>query len=309
MSSYENIFNPTVARLGELVQKQYGCEFSYQNIDELNDEHGLNGPLHTNLLRGDTINAGDWVFFPIFLGAQLAGAARISRRDHLSNDDIKTLHQMIRMVLESKLHDIDRIEILDKLESHMLQMRDESQRLTNLIQFRDYQTNPFPIATTPPAHQQPAVKNPIGGNLNFPFLIESRTADDIFKMAFEIHTRTTRYAFLPIEDISPHAFDSAEGLCGLGAITIFISDITQLNFELQNKLVSYYASARDRDCPQIIAGSPVPISELKKSCKVSKDLLQSLMVGYLCMNQPFAVYKRENVLDFFYDSLTGRSST
>jgi len=288
--STENLFQPTVERLTELVQKQYGCEFSYQTLSELNER-----TLTPDLRRGDIINAGDWVFFPVFLGARLVGAARISRRDNISSQDLKSMHKMIRMILESKLHDIDRIEMLDQLETHLIKMRENSGAQSNLIQFREFQPNPFPLTSL-------GEKD----GLHFPFLIESLNSEDIFKMALEIHSKTNRYAFLSIEDINVAAFDSLDALKNLGAITIFVADISQLTFAQQNRFIEYYRTTRGTDCPQVIAGTSLPVRELKLNGKVSTELLQALSVGYLHMSQPFHVYKRENMLDFFYESLAGR---
>jgi hypothetical protein len=298
--NYESLFRPTVDRLNELVQKQYGCEFVYQTVDELKEESLLSqtDALSQSLRRGESINAGDWIFIPIFLGKDLTGAARVSKSERLSRTDMGHLHQMVRMVLESKLHDVDRLEMLDKLEAHLSSLSQESEPI-NLIQFRDFRPNLFPLENKFREGEKA---------LNFPFLIESKNPEDSFKMALEIHTRTNRYAFLSLEDINPSTLESPEGIHALGSVTLFIQDITVLTFAQQQQILNYYNSLRDKDSPQFVAASQMPLSELKKSCKIQQDFLKALLVGYLCMTQPFSVYKRENLLEFFYDSLTGRTS-
>lgn len=128
-------------------------------------------------------------------------------------------------------------------------------------------------------------------------------------MALEIHSRSGRLAFLPATDLSPSAFESAETFKNLGPLTIFVQEVSKLTFEQQNALVAYYALARDKDCPQIIAGTTLTLAELKKSCKILPALWPQLTVGFLSMTQPFETYKRENLVEFFFDSLTGRNNT
>lgn len=286
----EKLFLPTVARLASLIGRRYNCEFTYQPITELRRDNLTT--LRQGLAEGKPISAGDWVFFPVFVGNDLAGAGCISSRDSLSDKDLKYLNQVIRLVLEGSLNHIERLDILTGFENHM-----ESQASNNIVQLNRFQKNLFPLP-----------ENDVTSAFNFPFLIESRSSDDIHMMAVEIHSRTNRYAMLPFEDLSPSVFTHADGLQSLGHISIFVRDVSALTYLQQEQIVKYYQSKRNKECPQIIAGSLMPLGLLKNSCKIAKELLPLLMIGYLCMSKSFEEYKRENVLDFFYDSLTGRSS-
>ncbi|MCB0350243.1 MAG: hypothetical protein KDD38_03610 [Bdellovibrionales bacterium] len=283
-------FSPTIKRLTTLIERRYNCDFKYQPLAELNINSSE--ALKLSLSEGLPVTAGDWVFFPVFLGESLAGAGCISNRDNLTDRDLKYLNQVIRLVLEASLKHIDEIHTLSDLEDHV-----DSRVRNNVVALRPFQKNLFPLP-----------ENDVTSALNFPFLIESQKAEDIYKMAIEIHSRTNRYAMLPLEDINPAALAKPEDLRSLGHITIFVQDIYALSREQQTQILKYYHSPRGKECPQFITGTLSPIGTLKDNPKIVSELVPLLNIGYLCMSKSFAEYKRENVLDFFYDCLTGRTS-
>ncbi len=286
----ENSFSPTLERLTRLITRKYNCGFKYQSLTELSQDNFPS--LKHSLSGGEPVTAGDWVFFPVFAGNTLAGAGCISNRDTLTNSDIRYLNQIIKLVLEASLSRTDRLETLAGAENHI-----EAHADNKIIPLRSFRKNLFPLP-----------ENDVSSAFNFPFLIESKSSDDIYMMAIEIHSRTNRYAMIPFEDLSPSVFEHPDGLKSLGHISIFVKDVSALTIEQQEQIVRYYHSPRDKECPQFIAGTRLPIGILKESRKLTKSLIPLLTIGYLCMSKSFAVYKRENVLDFFYDSLTGRTS-
>ncbi len=304
----------TVARLSGVVEKQFGCKLDYEPIDAITHDHGSSSEtFYTDLRKGEPVSAGDWVFFPVFVSGDLAGAARIPNRDEITHRTLSYLHSVIRMVIESRLTNSDHVELLQELEQNLREQTENKGaaagiqsavsaptpiRPDNVVRFRDYQDNPFPLP-----------KRPTTRPLNFSFLIESRSSEDIFKMALEIHSRSGRFAFLPFRDLSPAALDSADSFKSLGPLTVFVADITTLTFDQQRALVTFYTSARDKDGPQIVAGTLMTVSELKRTHKILPELWPYLSVGFLAMTQPFEIYKKENLLEFFYDSLTGRNLT
>src|SRR5262249_24069950 len=145
--------------------------------------------------------------------------------------------------------------------------------------------------------------------LNFPFLIECNKPEDIFKMALEIHTRAARYAFLTFADLHASALADPKSIDSLGQVTIFIPELSLLTFAQQDCLLQYFEQSRSAEGPQFISGSTLPLQELKKFCKVMAPLLNHLTIGYLAMTKPFEVYKKENVLEFFYEGLLDRAQS
>ena len=288
----EKHFQPTVQKVAEMVRRQYGCAFSYRALDEIiREDSSLDARLSTGLPVAN--NRNKWVDLPVFLNDTLVGAGRISPADKFSNTQVLQLHQMIRLILEEALRGAEKIHSLEILENTTI----ENAQPTNVISLRKHLPNAFPL---------PDKK--ANNSLAFPFLIEGPSPDEIFKMALEIHHHSSRYAFLSIEDIAASAFESIQSLCALGAVTIYISDLTKVPLATQSQILNYYNGERDKESPQFIAGTQTSILELSKHAGVLEGLLTVLRVGYLYMQQPFSFYKKQNILEFFYDSLTGRTS-
>jgi hypothetical protein len=296
----KDIFNPTLMKLASLIERYYGCKLEYQSITRLLIDSPEIAFLESSLQEGQTVSAGDLAFLPIFKNNSLAGAARISNYEKLSDKQMKLLSQTVRVIIESRLENVDRLDFLENFETQAKENLDEkSSRTSNVIPLNRFKANRFPLP-----ERNPALSN----QLNFSFLIEGTQSEEIFKMAFEIHTRSQRYAFLPIEDLNASVFESPTQLKEMGHLTIYIENIASLSAARQQQILDFYKSERDKECPQFIVATTTPISELKKSANINQELLSRLSVGYLCMTQPFATYKKENLLDFFYDSLTGRTS-
>lgn len=287
----ESSFQPTVSRLAELISRQFGCSFEFQARTDLEREELEWNSLQHGLLSGQPISFGDWIFLPVFNGDTLAGAGRIERREKITENDLLYIHQMIRLVLESRLEGLDRIDWLDRCESMSRADREEAAQ-SNVIALNQFHRNKFPL--------------PAKGRLdllNFPFLIEAESESEAFKMAQEIHSMSQRYAFLPLQDLNAEALNSTESIEALGAITIYISDITQISRSQQVRIAAFYASERTGDSPQFIVVSSLSVGELKQNPTILPQFLSAVTTSYLAMNKPFAHYKKNNLMDFFYSGI------
>jgi hypothetical protein len=286
----------TVSRLSGVVEKQFGCSLAYETIESIQHDYDvLDTALFSDMRKGLPVSAGDWMFFPVFVAGDLAGAARIPSSRDINPRALRYLHSIIRMVLESRLSNSEYIDLLQELEENLRHQQatndmSASAARNNVFQLRDYQENPFPLPTPSKT-----------GLLNFSVLIESRSPDDIFKMAFEIHSRSGRFAFLPLSDLSPTALETPEAFAALGPLTVFVADVTTLTFDQQRALARYFKSKRDKESPQIIAGTTLTLADLKRSHMILPELWPYLSVGFLAMTEPFEMYKKQNLLDFFFN--------
>ncbi len=301
------VFKPTLDRLSQLVLKQYGCHIKYLDFNTLRTpEYKM---AFMNLCRGERAELEGKILFPIILEQQLTGAAEANLGHRLSDNDLYRLDHTVRMILESSLENMSRLDTLEILEQQMKEVQDienreieQSAKVVNLAdhrkalafeyeeKFEDELSNEFAFLET----------------MSFPFLIEAQTNDDAFKMALEIHQLSGRRIFLPLGDLSPETFESAQSLRELGSATLYTSGIEKLDSKIQQTIVEYYKGERKKDDPQIIVGTVMSYSELKKSETLLPDLVNRLAVGYLYMRQSFNHYKDGSLMDFFVDSLTGR---
>lgn len=306
MKSVAKIFLPSIARLSEYVRQQYDCAFNFQDAENLQSELELNPTLEERLHNESIVIDGDWVCFPIFSSHEqrLIGVARISRSEQFRPSDLTGLEKIIQLVFESRLSGAELLHNLEMTADNLQVLKSGPSNDKKIIQLSRYKKNLFPLS----AKADTAI-------LNFPFLIQAVSVNDIFKMAIEIHTQSQRYAFLSLHDLDPTALETADSIKNLGDVTIFVPDITALTLEQQTQVERYYSSQeaptsdplRAKLKAQFIVGTTRPVDELKVNHKVSHLLLSQLMVGYLSLSQPFSSYKRENMLEFFFDSLSGRA--
>lgn len=295
--NYAGDFLPSIVRLSNYVSKQYNRSFDYQDIESLNfaREPQLEEMLHAQ----PYVIAQDWVYYPIFSQKLLIGIARVSRPETLEDKDLSALESIIRAVFESRIESVAAIRKLEFIENNLENLNQKSQpepTRDNVISLKKFQKNEYPLPN-----------KSINAPFNFPFLIEAKNADDLFKMAHEIHTRSQRFLFIQLQDLDPSALATVNSLRSLGETTIYVKEVSELTFTQQAQIYAYYTSSRDKMGPQFVVGSTSSIGELKKNTQVMPELLSHLMIGYLRMTHPFKSYKDKDILEFFFDSLAGRN--
>lgn len=303
MINYAQVFLPTLERLSQLVNKQYGCEFKYLDFKTIKSIEYK--PIYMTLCKGLRASYDEKIFFPIVLDQQLTGAVEIEVQSPLTERDLSRLDHTVRLILQSSLENVSRLDTIEVLEQQMKNY-EEKQNVplevsTKVISLDDRrQALAFELEEKDDAFN-------FLETMSFPFLIEAQTTDDAFKMALEIHQMSGRRLFLPLEDLAPETFDSAQNLRDLGAATLYTTNIAKLSPKIQNTIVEYYQGERQKDDPQIIVGTVESYAELKLNKKLLPDLVNRLAVGYLFMRQSFSHYKSESIMEFFIDSLTGRA--
>lgn len=294
MASFENLFKPTIDRLAHLIMRQYGCQMEYLHLTEL--QRAVLPTLRHQLATGQCVSSGEHWFIPVFLNRRLAGAAQIHQVLNLSTNELRFLQQVVQTVIEATLLNLDRMELLEELEGQ-LKLFDQNQNVLPLSHFRP---NPHPV------------RNKFGRNedrsFDFPCLIESENTSDIFKMALELHNYANRYAFLPLKDLNSEIWSSFDQLQKIGNASVYIEDIFSLTIEQQKYLCEFLRSRVRRESPQIIVGTCTPYRELKTSSAIYPPFLDEVTIGYLHMSHPFSVYQKENLIDFFFEGLTGRTA-
>ncbi len=280
----------TVEKLAQLVLRQYGCEISYLELNTLPLS------LRKSLANNKPVTLEENVYLPILTETTLQGVVTIKHGYDLSEKVISYLHSVSQVLLESALISSLQIEKIEALEKQMAAATESQAKVTPMSHFRD---NQFTIHGTPKSDYQ--------DEFDFACLIESETSFDIFKMALEIHQAAARMVFLSFRDLEAGIEKTVAGLNKLGRVTIFIEDIKQLSLEQQADLLKFLTQRISKESPQIVVGTTAPYSDLKNDSQVNQEFLKKITVGYLHLTQPFATYKKENLLNFFFEGLSGRT--
>ncbi len=134
-------------------------------------------------------------------------------------------------------------------------------------------------------------------------LIESNDPAEIRKMAFELHSHSNRYAFLNFDDINLADRTRVTSLMALGAVTLFISDVSELPENIQTALLILCTQpAIDR--PLIMAGTGLTYADLRDLEFLNPTLIQQLSQVYIKLTRPVSSYRDEGLIHYFLDSLS-----
>lgn len=133
-------------------------------------------------------------------------------------------------------------------------------------------------------------------------LIESVSAEDIRKMAFELHSESRRLVFLDYHDLDEKTrMDTAE-LAKLGKVTLFIPSILSLTRDEQ-EILRRLIEMKNEDRPLLMVGANVPYSDLRTEPAIHLDFLVLLSRAYLKLTRSFSEYKDQGLIHYFLDSL------
>lgn len=134
-------------------------------------------------------------------------------------------------------------------------------------------------------------------------LIESERAQDIHKMAMELHSHSHRFAFLEYAALSRNCRLNLSELKQLGSVSLFIPNILDLSLEEQTVLA---ALVRENSLqrPLLMVGAPVAYSELRGEPQIHLEFLALLSRAYIKLTRPFAEYKDQGLIHYFLDSLS-----
>jgi hypothetical protein len=280
----------TVEKLAQLILRQYGCEISYLELST------LPALLCKALAKGNTVTQEENVYLPILTENTLLGVVNVKHGHDLSESVIAYLHSIAQLLLEAAILSSIKIEKIEAIEKQMTMATEIQSKVTPMSHFRQ---NQFSITGSPKSDYQ--------NEFDFACLIESENSFDIFKMALEIHQAAARLVFLPFQDLEAGIEKSVENLNKIGRVTIFIEDIKKLTLEQQSDLSHFLTLRVPKQSPQIVVGTALSYSELKADPQINQAFLKQISMGYLHLSQPFATYKKENLLNFFFEGLSGRT--
>jgi hypothetical protein len=186
--------------------------------------------------------------------------------------------------LEAEHDSLARLE-----EKYLLALKEDS---SNIINFRQ----PSEKIETPARQER-------RWDLKVPCLIEAASQGEIFRMAFELHLRSTKNMFLPWRDIDPAARQNSRTLLELSSSTLFISDVTDLPAVEQATIL---AALRDPNVekPHFVGGTHSPYADLLSFRGLERDFLDAMSQAYLKLTKPVTQYKREGLIRYFLESLS-----
>lgn len=298
----ENAFTPIMSRLLRLIESRYKCEFHYRSFPQDLDQNESEKVIYSLLSKNSSVTLDGNLLLPVRLHGQLWEYARFSAADNLSAKEINEIEDLVDLVLSSALITAATLDDLSRLENE-IHLSEYPSNVIRLSSFRRPQ-RPHPARLEDYENLIPRPRKAF----SIPCLIEAQSYTDIHKMAVEIHCLSGRQIFIHWDELSLESRHDTSLLDELTDATIFIPDVTSLDNEERITLIDWLSGPRTKESPQVIAGTVIPYAEIVAiEDEAQRVLMRRISVANLKMERDFQHYLDYGVIEFFYDSLTGRS--
>lgn len=260
-------------KLKQLLSSRYGKGLELRRLMDLSKLR----------IDSEPVIQGNDLYIPIVVQEQFLGTAVIPHGWELCEDKKKSVTQLVRMVLEPKLYS----EYLERRETNLQSLESTTFSTDNVSLFADDED----IAGEVIVEQ----KNLITSLLH----LQGHDNSLIKKVALQIHEFSTRWAFVPFEDVSKE-IRSVMDICNLGGMTLFVENVESLSEEHQTLLAEYSKSPRSLGEPLVLTSSNLSLEKLS-SRLVNQALLEEIKESYLEVERaPLNSQMLRELLDLFF---------
>ncbi len=279
--------NDLVARLDGIFLGLLGCRLQFVPVDQITEQEWNDEDLAR--LKQDAEGAGsagasttkqfihdksqNRIAFPVRQSGTFAGLAVVNDWKTAEKPRLLELAEFMTALMSHELErDGDRQQTLRRTEVEMELQREN----TNVIRLRPFARNQVVRLDTafysPTPAQVPSL------------LLQHADGFPLQRVAFETHSRTARWAFISLTDLPIDIFDSVENFKSIGAVTLFIEDLTTLSLERQQNLRDYMATIESNEIPLIIAGVSENPEHLIAAGVLDDGLCRRLVYNHLPWN-------------------------
>ncbi len=274
--------NQLITKLNSLFQGILGCEFEFQSLRQLGsaelwskaDLETLQSPASERPRYFESIRGGHYGF-PIDTDGKCAGIAIVKNYDASDSKRLLMLADLFSFVLEASLQGQEQRDKLQAWENRLQLMKIENTSDSNVIPLRKIRlvTPSVTSEDSTVLDFRSAMGLGQGPLMTKPLLIEASESFPFQRLVVELHQLTSRWALLSTNDLPKDIFSSKEKLRELGAITLFIPNLSALSMESQLKLAEYLSGQNDPESPQVIAA----IHESPETLELGQKVLPHLL--------------------------------
>jgi hypothetical protein len=272
-----------VNRLRQMIAERYGKNLQ---IRQLMDLTGVD-------LDNDNFTRGRDLHIPIKVNGAVLGTAVVPSADDLNAKGRQGITQLVRMVLEPAMYKW----YLDQKESNLLELNKAQLELDNVRLFGE---EPLPsIDEILSENPEVLTEGPGAELISHLIHLQGMSPTTNKKVALTLHELAGRWAFVPFDDIK-NQLHSSQDIAKMGAMTIFIEKIENLNEPEQELLLDYISEERYSDEPIIITSSQLALDELSKS-SLSTKLNDEISVNCFEVDKaPLTSQGLKEVLELFF---------
>lgn len=271
-----------VNRLKQILERRYGKGLQIRQLMDI-----------AQLQSGETFTRGRDLHIPIQVNGAYLGMAVVPGAEDLNTEKRTGIAQIVRMVLEPAMYKW----YLDKKESNLEEITKAHLNLENVRLFGE--PRPPTMAEILEEQLKHIKEGPTGELISHLIHLEGRSENTNKKVALYLHELTGRWAFVPFNDIKSQ-LHSEQDISKLGAMTIFIEKIEELNSFEQSLLLEYIAEDHASDEPLLITSTTKQLDALAK-CELNANFIDELTVNAFEVDRaPLNTQSLKDVLELFF---------
>lgn len=273
-----------VNRLKQILSNRYGKGLQIRQLLDLAELSSSE----------EAFTRGRDLHIPIRVNGSVLGTAVVPSADDLNAEKRQGVAQLVRMVLEPAMYKW----YLDQKEANLVELNKAQLTLDDNVRLFG-------------EDRLPSIDDLLNDNLdklnespNFELIshlihLEGSSQITNRKVAIQLHELTGRWAFVPFNDIKGQ-IHSVQDIAKMGAMTIFIESIENLNDAEQELLLEYIAHEHYSDEPLFITSSSKNMEDLSK-CSLRDSLVDELSVNCFEVDRaPLTSHGLKEVLELFF---------
>ena len=271
-----------VNRLRQMIAERYGKGLQ---IRQLMDLTGIT-------LEKESFTRGRDLHIPIKVNGAILGTAVVPSADDLNEKGRQGITQLVRMVLEPAMYKW----YLDQKEANLIELNKAQIELDNVRLFGEEQLPSIDdiIAENPEVLNEGPEMELVSHLIH----LQGMSPTTNKKVALLLHELTGRWAFVPFNDIK-NQLHSSQDIAKMGAMTIFIEKIEDLNDPEQELILDYIADEHFADEPLIITSTDLSLDMLADS--ISSKLNDEISVNCFEVDKaPLTTRGLKEVLELFF---------
>ncbi|WP_374029408.1 hypothetical protein [Bdellovibrio bacteriovorus] len=273
-----------VNRLKQILASRYGKGLQIRQLMDL-----------AELKSGEeAFTRGRDLHIPIQVNGAFLGTAVVPSADDLNAEKKQGVTQLVRMVLEPAMYKW----YLEQKESNLLELNKAQLELDNVRLFGESLPTIDDILNDEELNDD-LTEGPASELISHLIHLEGRSENTNKKVALQLHELTSRWAFVPFNDIKGQ-LHSAQDIAKMGAMTIFIENVENLNAAEQELVLDYISEEHSADEPLIITSSLLSLEDLGKS-SLTSNLVDELSVNCFEVDRaPLTTQGLKEVLELFF---------
>ena len=269
-----------IDKLKQILASRYGKGLQIRQLMDISEMD----------MNQDVIARGKDLHIPLNVNGSFLGTAVIPSADDLDQEKREGVAQLVRMVLEPAMYRW----YLQQKENNLAEISKITPNVENLQLFGEE------MPAIDEENLEGKLETSTGSLLTSLIHLEGRNDVMNKKVALQLHEMTSRWAFVPFNDIKGQLHSSAD-IAKLGEMTIFIEKLEDLNPAEQELLVEYLSEEHVEDEPLIITSSKLSFDQLAGVSTLHAHLLDDVSVNTFEVDKaPMTTQGLRDVLELFF---------